>query len=185
MSWEFNVLYWFQSIHNNILDKFFASITKLGDGGIFWIIVILLLLIFVKDKRLGWTGVLALALDFLICNVILKNVIQRERPFAVDPTLEPLVTKLINLPKDFSFPSGHSAFSFAAAVSIVQYKKKWGIAAIVLASLIAISRLYLGVHFPTDVIGGCLVGICMGLLAGLIVKKISEVKAKKKIAKVE
>ena len=78
---------------------------------------------------------------------------------------------LVKIPKDFSFPSGHSGASFAVSVSIFLYNKKWGTAAIVLASLIAISRLYLFVHFPTDVIVGTLIGITMAILMNYFVKK--------------
>jgi len=178
MAWEFSVLYWFQSIHNDVLDVIVPLVTKLGDGGIFWGIVILLLLILVKDKRVGLTGVLALALDVLICNVILKNVVQRDRPCWLDPSIQLLVES----PDDFSFPSGHSAFSFAAATVIVQYYKKWGIAALILAALIAVSRLYLFVHFPTDVICGTMVGIFCGIISGIIVRSYFEKRNNKLMA---
>lgn len=166
MAWEFDVLYWFQSIHGPIQDAFFSFITHFGDAGLFWIVMTLLVLIFVKDKRVGATAALALLLDLLICNICLKPMIARDRPFWIDPTVAMLVTP----PTDYSFPSGHSAASFAAAVSFVQYNRKWGSAAIVLATLIAISRLYLFIHFPTDVLGGIAVGIICGLLSGMIIR---------------
>ena len=170
MSWEFDVLYWFQSIHTPFLDKLVPLITALGNGGIFWIIVTLLILIFYKKdhRRMGCMMVLALLLDFVICNLILKNAVARQRPCWIDPTVELLVKS----PKDYSFPSGHSAFSFAAATSIFLNNKKWGSAALVLATLIALSRLYLFMHFPTDVIGGACVGIGCALLSCLIIHQI-------------
>ena len=170
--WEGDVLYWFQSIHSDILDGVFKFFTLLGEKGLFWIAVILLFLLFSKDKRIGITGILALVLDIVICNLILKNLVARDRPAWIDTS----VPLLVERPDDFSFPSGHTAFSFAAAATIVQYRRGLGAGALVLASLVAVSRLYLFVHFPTDVIGGFLVGITCALLCGIIVKRLFEHK---------
>ncbi|MBQ5431639.1 MAG: phosphatase PAP2 family protein [Lachnospiraceae bacterium] len=167
MAWEFDLLYWFQSLHHPVLDQIEKLITRFGDKGLFWIALTLLMLIFVKDKRLGMTAALALVTEALICNVILKNAVQRSRPCWLDSSVELLVKS----PKDYSFPSGHSSVSFAVAVSIIQYHRKWGIAAVVFAALIAISRLYLFVHFPTDVLVGTLIGTVMALISGMIVRK--------------
>ena len=119
MNWEFNILYWFQSIHNPVLDRIEPVITLFGDGGIFWILLTVAILIFVKDKRVGITCVLALASEAVIV-LVLKNTVQRSRPCWIDPTIQ----MLVRVPKDYSFPSGHSAASFSAAVSIFLYKKK-------------------------------------------------------------
>lgn len=167
MAWEFDVLYWFQGLHNPVLDRIEVCITRFGDKGIFWIIVTLLLLVCVKDRRIGMTAALALVTEAILCNLILKNVVQRSRPCWMDPDVQ----LLIHSPKDFSFPSGHSSVSFAVAVSIIQYKKKWGVAAVLLAILIAVSRLYLFVHFPTDVLTGALIGTVMAIISGMIVRK--------------
>jgi undecaprenyl-diphosphatase len=102
--------------------------------------------------------------------------VARDRPFWIDQS----VTLLVKPPTDYSFPAGHSAASFAAAVSFVQYNRKWGSAAIVLATLIAISRLYLFIHFPTDVLVGILVGIICGLLSGIIIREAFRRFAKEK-----
>lgn len=166
MQWEFNTLYWFQSIRNPVLDRIEPFITLFGNAGIFWILLTVAILIFVKDKRVGITCALALASEAIIV-VILKNTVRRSRPIWLDPTVQ----MLVKIPKDYSFPSGHSAASFSVAVSIFLYKKRWGIAAIILAALIAISRMYLFVHFPTDVIVGTLIGISMALIFGYLVKK--------------
>ena len=166
MKWEFDILYWFQSLHNPVLNQIEKIITAFGDGGFFWIGLTIAILIFVKDKRVGLTCALSLAAEALLV-LILKNTVRRSRPIWLDPSVQ----MLVKIPKDFSFPSGHSGASFAVSVGIFCYNKKWGTAAIVLAVLIAISRLYLFVHFPTDVIVGTLIGITMAILMNYFVKK--------------
>ncbi len=169
-NWEFDLLYWFQSIHNPILDKIVVVITSLGNAGIFWILLTLVMLIVCKDKKVAWTSALALLFSVLVINVFLKNMAMRARPCWIDDTI-PL---LVKNPKDYSFPSGHSSASFASAVSIVQYAKyrKQGIAAVILAAMIAVSRMYVFVHFPTDVFVGTILGIVEAILAGIIIRFI-------------
>lgn len=169
-NWEFDLLYWFQSIHNPILDKIVVVITSLGNAGIFWILLTLVMLIVCKDKKVAWTSALALLFSVLVINVFLKNMAMRARPCWIDDTI-PL---LVKNPKDYSFPSGHSSASFASAASIVQYAKyrKQGIAAVILAALIAVSRMYVFVHFPTDVFVGTILGIVEAILAGIIIRFI-------------
>ena len=169
-NWEFDLLYWFQSLHNPILDKIVVVITSLGNAGIFWILLTLVMLIVCKDKKVAWTSALALLFSLLVINIFLKNTVMRARPCWIDDTI-PL---LVKNPKDYSFPSGHSSASFASAVSIVQYAKyrKQGIAAVILAALIAVSRMYVFVHFPTDVFVGTILGIIVAILAGIIIRFI-------------
>lgn len=166
MQWEFDLLYWFQSLHNPALDAVMKTITKFGDAGLFWIFLTVAILIFVKDKRVGISCATALICEAVIV-VILKNVVQRSRPIWLDPGIH----MLVKIPKDYSFPSGHSAASFSVAVSIFLYNKKWGTVAIIGAALIAVSRMYLFVHFPTDVLAGTIIGIAMALICGYLVKK--------------
>lgn len=179
-NWEFDLLYWFQSIHNPILDKIVVVITSLGNAGIFWILLTLVMLIVCKDKKVAWTSALALLFSLLVINIFLKNIVMRARPCWIDDTI-PL---LVKNPKDYSFPSGHSSASFASAVSIVQYARyrKQGIAAVILAALIAVSRMYVFVHFPTDVFVGTILGIIEAILAGIIIRfiyrKIEEKKTR-------
>ena len=160
----------YRAIGCPVLDVFFSAVTRLGDYGWFWIVVAAGLLLFPKTRRMGIEMGLALLLGSIICNLILKNVTMRPRPFLVDETVELLV------PPDsyYSFPSGHAAVSFEGAVTVLRHNRKWGIAALVLAVIIAFSRLYVRVHYPTDVLCGALIGTANAFVAGWIVGKIWE-----------
>lgn len=140
-------------------DFFFPLVTHLGDAGIVWIALGLSLLIPKKTRRCGLAVLIALAVTFVVGNVVMKNLIARPRPFIVYPDIELLIAP----PSGFSFPSGHSSSSFAAATALFCFYKKPGIAALVLAALIAFSRMYLFVHYPTDVLTGIMLGIFMAL----------------------
>lgn len=158
---DFSVLYFIQEhIRCGFLDLIMPWITKLGDSGFFWLLLGAFLVMFRRTRRCGINEVLAITSGFVICNMLLKNIVQRSRPC----WLEPLSDMLIAVPSDYSFPSGHSMASFAAASVIFQYNRRAGIAALTLACLIAISRMYLYVHFPTDVICGALLGTFMGII---------------------
>lgn len=164
---EFGILYFLQSLHTPWLDVFMKEITGLGDSGIFWIITGIVLLCFKKTRVAGFCVILSLAVGFLMGNMILKNLVARERPCWIDTSI-PL---LIRNPKDYSFPSGHTLASFEGAVSIWLYNRKWGTTALVLAVLISFSRLYLFVHFPTDVLGGLFLGILIAVLVHWAVER--------------
>lgn len=170
MSWEFKILHALQTIHTPLLDGFFKFITRFGDGGIFWIALTILILIFAKDKRIGVTCGLALSGEALIIFIV-KNIVQRPRPCWIDHSVD----MLIRIPKDYSFPSGHSGASFAVAVSIFLYNKKYGACALVLASLIVLSRMYLFVHFPTDV----LAGMAIGTAAAFVAKRVAGTRVRR------
>ena len=167
---ELNILDWFQTLHTPILDKIMTSITKLGDAGIFWIILTLLFLIIPKMRKTGIIMAAALIMDLLICNIAVKNLAARTRPYDVNTSVQLLVAKL----HDYSFPSGHTAASFASvtALYLAGEKKLWK-PALVLACLIAVSRLYLYVHYPTDVLAGAVIGI----LCGAAASKLTEMAA--------
>jgi len=164
---EFGILYFLQSLHTPWLDVFMKEITRLGDHGIFWILTGVILLCFKKTRIIGLCVILSLAAGFLVGNTFLKNVIARERPCWIDRS----VPLLIHNPRDYSFPSGHTLASFEGAVSIWLYNRKWGTAALILAALIGFSRMYLFVHFPTDVLGGLILGVLIAFLVHSIVEK--------------
>lgn len=166
--WELDLLHWFQSIHNTVLDWLVPKITMLGNAGWFWIAVTLLLLVLPFNRKMGVQAAISLILTVILCNIILKPSIMRCRPC----WLEPEVQLLVKVPHDFSFPSGHSNASFAVATAIFTRNKKLGIPALILATAIAISRLYVFVHWPTDVLFGTLTGICGGIISYFIVNYI-------------
>ena len=131
-------------------------ITHLGDKGIFWIALTLLLLALRKTRKLGVTCMISMIIGLIITNLIIKNWVARVRPYELIEGLELIIERQ----HDFSFPSGHTTNSFACAWVIFRMeKKRWGVPALVLAILISLSRLYVGVHYPTDVIGGMAIGI--------------------------
>lgn len=155
---EFSFLYFLQTLRTPFLDRFMTVITSLGDKGWFFITLGVILLCIRKTRKTGASILLSLAVGAVIANVFVKNIVMRERPNWIDPS----ILLLLHNPEDYSFPSGHSLAAFETAVSIFLYHKKWGIPALILASLIALSRLYLFVHFPTDVLSGMALGILIG-----------------------
>lgn len=155
------------------LNNVFVFITHFGDGGLFWIALSVVLLFIKPTRRVGFTSSISIALGALCTNVCLKNLVHRTRPYIVNENLH----VLINFPHDYSFPSGHTCASFAVATVIFcLLPKKYGVPAIIFASLIAISRLYIGVHYLTDVLGGLFVGVTVALVSIQIVKRIERKK---------
>lgn len=164
---EIKFLELLQKLHNPLFDFLMTIITTLGNGGIIWIAVGIFFLLQKnpKKKRLASTIFIALIIFAIIGLVVLKPIIARPRPcWVVDVNL------LISNPKDYSFPSGHTGSSFAATTVIYNYNKKWGIYAGIFASVIAFSRLYHFVHYPTDILGGLILGIACGVAAIKITK---------------
>lgn len=165
-----NILLFIQEhIRQPWMDGFWRAITHLGDGGMFWIILAVILLIWKRTRGAGGAAALALIIGALVTNVVLKNAVARIRPYEVVEGL----TCIIERQHDFSFPSGHTCASFAAAFALYQtLPKKWGAACLILAALISLSRLYVGVHYPSDVLGGAVIGILAGWAGAAIVERI-------------
>lgn len=150
MDWEFSLLYALQELHNPVLDAIMLFITSLGDDGWFWIAIGVVCLVFKKHRKMGIQLLLSMLCTFILGNLIIKNLVARPRPCDIDAT----VTLLLSRPHGHSFPSGHSINSMVAAVALYLNNRKIGIPAVIIATLIGFSRLYLFVHFPTDVLGG-------------------------------
>ena len=148
-------------------------ITHLGDGGILWIALAVLLLCLPKYRKTGVAMGFALLMGLLICNLWLKPWIGRLRPFEyVQQNLDRVIPLLIDAPKDFSFPSGHTAVAFAGAVALYAAGKKWMRIGLVYACCMGFCRMYLLMHYPTDVLFGALCGAACGLAALYLCKRV-------------
>ena len=160
-----------ESVRNPILDNIMIFITSLGNGGMIWIAATIALLIPKKTRKAGVVSAVVLLGSLIINNNIVKNIVQRPRPFVTFTDLQ----IIIPTPSEFSFPSGHTSSSFAAAAVFYRHlPKKLGIPSVILAGLIGFSRLYVGVHYPTDVIAGVLMGILLSYLAEFLVNLFSK-----------
>ncbi|MDE6519127.1 MAG: phosphatase PAP2 family protein [Ruminococcus sp.] len=149
-----------EHLRNGFLDNIMPIVTMCGDMGIFWVAVALIISAKKKYKQCSITMLIGMIVGVLIGNFVVKNIVQRDRPcWIID-----IENMLIANPKDFSFPSGHTMSSFIASTILFYYDKKLGIPSFAVALLIAFSRLYLYVHFPTDIIGGALLGVAIAVM---------------------
>lgn len=173
MEIETGILNWIQNIRTPLGDVLMPLITKLGDVGMIWILLAIILLLIPQTRKSGAILAAALCVDAVLCNGILKHLIRRIRPCDINTSIQLLITR----PDDFSFPSGHTAAAFAAvtALDAAEERKLWK-PALVLAILIAFSRLYLYVHYPTDILGGIIVGIAAGYIGVWIVNWSEKVR---------
>jgi len=157
------------------LDKFFSLITHLGDAGLFWILIAVVMLFFKKTRKTGIMMGVALVLGLILCNGLLKNIVARVRPFDLDGAYGSIKTVedlLVSRPGDKSFPSGHTIASFEAAFVLFHWDKRFGVPAIIIAAAVSFSRLYLYLHFPTDVIASVLLAVLNATLAVITVNAI-------------
>ncbi|MDD3394122.1 MAG: phosphatase PAP2 family protein [Anaerotignum sp.] len=157
------------------LDNLMMYISVLGNNGLVWITLAILFLLAGNRKNQWRTGglllLLCLGANALVCNAVLKPLVARMRPYDL-LGYEVLVPHL----SDFSFPSGHTAASFAAATAIYAMNKKCGIAAYIFAAVMGFSRLYLGVHFPTDVLAGALLGWLVAAITIYVYRRCTLIK---------
>lgn len=156
---DWGILYWIQdNLRCDFLDTVMPLYTQLGEAGAIWILIALVLIITKKNRRLGLMLLLGLLASLIIGNIILKPLIMRPRPCWLDPS----VSLLVKQPWDYSFPSGHTYASVLSAVLIWKENRTWGIVAAVAAAIMAFSRMYLFVHFPSDVLAGVVIGLAIG-----------------------
>lgn len=161
-----------QVFKSPFMDFVMPKITFLGNAGMLWIVICLMLLLSKRYRKTGITMALSLVAVLVVGLIVIKPLIMRPRPFMLNPD----AALLISAPKDFSFPSGHTLASFTAALVLFDENKAWGTAALILAALIAFSRLYLYVHFPTDIVAGIVLAVLIKFVCCRIIKRAEEWK---------
>ena len=174
VSFDLPILDWIQAnLKNGFLDAVMPIITMFGDGGIFWIACAVILLCIPKTRKTGLGMGIALVLGLIVCNITLKPQVQRIRPYDFQQEYFQVTIQLLTEQMhDYSFPSGHTIASFEAATVLLINDKRLGIPAMILAVLIAFSRLYLYVHYPTDVIFSIVAGILFAFIGNWLAGKI-------------
>ena len=167
MNFDLEILEFIQNyLRNDVFDAIMPLITKLGDRGMIWIISSVLLLLFPGTRKAGAAVAASLILEALCCNVILKPFAARPRPFQVNTEVQLLIPPLL----DYSFPSGHTGAAFAAASALFFMKSRLWIPALILSVLMGFTRLYLYVHYPSDVLAGALLGILSGWIGNRLIR---------------
>lgn len=167
MEFEFSILYALQNLHHPWLDILMAGVSSLADHGMAFIFLGLVLFCIKRTRKLGAAILISIGIGFFLGNVVMKNLFARSRPCWIDES----IILLVKNPRDFSFPSGHTLVAFESAVSIWLVHKRWGCAALLLAFLIGFSRMYLFVHFPTDVLGGMVLGAGIAVFVNRVLLK--------------
>ena len=181
------ILDWIQAnLQSGILDKIMPIVTVFGDGGIFWIAWSVLLLLFPKTRTTGLGMGFALIMGLLLCNLTLKPLVARIRPYDLQWELYGReILLLTGKMHDFSFPSGHTIASFEAATVLLKNSRKMGIPAMILAIAIAFSRLYLYVHYPTDVLVSIILGVILAFIGDALAAKVAPKLSPRKKGKFE
>ena len=179
LNFDLSVFEWIQSIQCGFLNAVMVFITTLGNAGAIFIVLALVLLCTKKYRKAGLAVAVALIV-MLICNdLFLKEFLARPRPFnllATDPEKYAfwgegyVYPELIGKPSSYSFPSGHTSSAFAAAIALLCHNRKLGIPVTIFAAIMGFSRIYVEVHYCTDVIAGVVSGTICALIAVLIVK---------------
>ena len=178
VTFDLPILDWIQAhLQCTFLDVTMPIVTLFGDGGVFWIAVAVVLLLFAMLRLCGFSMGLALVLGLVVWFLVLKPLVARIRPYNFQlQEYGREITLLVKGLNDYSFPSGHTIASFEACTVLMLHDKRLGIPATVLAILIAFSRLYLYVHYPTDVLVSLVLGILFGFLGSYIVDQIYKKK---------
>ncbi len=158
---EFKILYRIQNKYSPFWDNFAVILDALFKYGALLIVITAVFLYFKKTRRIGESMMISLILSLVVCNMFLKPLIGRTRPFVLDP----YVYMLISPPTDGSFPSGHTYSTFAWATALFLHKRIWGLLALFVAFGVGLSRLYLFVHYPSDVAAGAVLGILTAVIS--------------------
>lgn len=156
----------------NYIMKFF---TMIGDKGIIWLAIAVILLCFKRTRKCGVFLIIVVAISWVVSNIILKNVYYRARPFTENQVMQDFLNSInLTLPDGSSFPSGHAAASFASAIFLTLNYKKNACWAYPLAVIIAFSRIFMCVHYPTDVLAGAIIGTIIGLVIYALMKAFNK-----------
>ncbi|MCI5844871.1 MAG: phosphatase PAP2 family protein [Oscillospiraceae bacterium] len=163
MRWESQFLLWIQEhLRTERLTRWMKRITMLGNGGMIWLLISVFLLVFRSGRILAGTVLMAQLFGIVITNLLLKNTVKRKRPYETIPQLEALLPPQ----RDWSFPSGHTTSSVSAGLLLLLHLPFWiGIPCMGIGLCIVWSRMYLGVHYPTDILGGMLIGSVCAITA--------------------
>lgn len=158
----------------NAADAAMAAVSRIG-GGVIWIMIGIALLFFKKHRFCGVAMLSALAAAFLLTEFAVKLLVLRERPYLLNPEIVLAVPE----PSGTSFPSAHTSTSFASAIPLFREKRLWGSLGCCFAALVGFSRLYLYVHFPSDVLVGAVLGVGVGLLSSFLIERAGRKFAQK------
>ena len=163
------LLLWLQDLRTPILNALFSFYTQLGNAGLVWIVLSAVLLLHPRTRKAGFWALIAMLFGLLFTNVLLKHLVGRTRPWLVVEGL----TALVEEHDPNSFPSGHTCAAFACCLTWARFAaRRWvRVLCLALAVLMGLSRLYVGVHFPSDVIAGCAVGCFCAFLAWAVQRK--------------
>ena len=175
VSFDLPILDWIQAtMQSDFMDKFMPIITLFGEKGLFWMVLSALFLLFPKTRKMGLGMALAMALGLLVCNITLKPLVARPRPYDFQLSeFGRVIPLLIEAQHDFSFPSGHTIACFEASVVMLRNNKWVGVPAFILGVLVSFSRMYLYVHYPTDVIVSVILGTLFALIGDAIAGAIA------------
>lgn len=167
MELDSNILFYVQdNLRSEVLNNVVVWFTSLGNAGLIWVLLIAAFILYKGTRKEGFGCAISLLLCFIVVNLFLKNAVARVRPYDALEQIRCLVAPQA----DYSFPSGHTAIAFAASVPVfIISNKKLGIVMIIFSILMAFSRIYVCVHYPTDVIGGAVIGILCGVVTGMVI----------------
>lgn len=181
LHFDLSIFEWIQTVQGTFLDKIMIAITTLGEGGIIFILLALALICTKKYRKAGVAVLVALVVMEIGNNLILKEIFARPRPFnlaEIDPVKYAWWAEayrfpgLVSEPSSYSFPSGHTSSAFAAAIAVLWYDRKIGIPTTVFAFIMGFTRIYVEVHYPTDVLFGAVFGVVYALIGVLIMKAL-------------